>query len=178
MWQIKKAFDFDYGHRVHSQKLRPELALTNVCACRHLHGHRGRLWVELSGEVLNEQGMVMDFKELQFVKSVVDNYFDHKFVIDVDDPLLDVLTVGEFDEFTTRYEHGFEIGMTCDPDSSLDPEYVELLSGITVVSFVPTSENLARFFFNFASHVLEPYGVNVNSTMWEETPKSHSMYKG
>ena len=86
MWEISKQFDFDYGHRVHSQVLDDEYSLSAPCACRHLHGHRGKVIVHLDSDVLNEQGMVVDFVNLNWLKKFIDGCVDHRTVVDINDP--------------------------------------------------------------------------------------------
>lgn len=86
-WDISKSFEFDYGHRVWSQKLNSEYSLDNKLACRHLHGHRGKVIVHLTSKKL-ENGMVTDFKHLNFFKKFLDDNVDHKFIFDINDPMI------------------------------------------------------------------------------------------
>lgn len=178
MWKIKKAFDFDYGHRVHVQVLRPELSMTEHCACRHLHGHRGRIWIELEAPALNDQQMVLDFKELGWFKNLVEDLLDHKFLIDQGDPLLDLLTAGRFHEFRPFEFQGKTIAHVWDGHQGRSQSAVELLSGLIVVPFVPTSEQLSKFVHDLVTLKMAPYGVRCSSVTWEETPKSCSTYQG
>ncbi len=85
-WEIAKQFDFCYGHRVWSQTLDVEFSMDSCLACRHLHGHQGRLMVYLSSDKL-ENGMVTDFHHLNWFKHFLDSTLDHKFIIDINDPL-------------------------------------------------------------------------------------------
>ena len=93
MWQITKHFDFCYGHRVHTQELDAELSCNSPCKCRHLHGHQGKLEISLSANRLNN-GMVTDFHHLNWVKPWIDQYFDHKMILDKKDPYLKSLLKG------------------------------------------------------------------------------------
>jgi 6-pyruvoyltetrahydropterin/6-carboxytetrahydropterin synthase len=88
IWQISKEFDFCYGHRVWSQQLEPEFSLTGCLACRHLHGHQGKVIVYLQSTELKD-GMVTDFHHLNWFKQFLDTTLDHKFIIDINDPLKD-----------------------------------------------------------------------------------------
>ena len=90
-WMIDKTFEFCYGHRVWTQTLDSRFADDLKCACRHLHGHEGKVQVFLEGETLNPQGMVTDFRHLEWLKKWLNQYVDHQFIIDRNDPLFPVL---------------------------------------------------------------------------------------
>lgn len=87
-WIIDKQFDFCYGHRVWSQQLIGEYCESgdNNCKCRMLHGHQGEVHVFLEADDL-ERGMVTDFKHLGWFKNFLDDHLDHKFILDINDPL-------------------------------------------------------------------------------------------
>lgn len=75
--QITKTFEFDAGHRLpdHGSK------------CANLHGHRYRLEVTLTGEVIQQDGheqngMVVDFSEVkEIVNETVVKPWDHAFLV-------------------------------------------------------------------------------------------------
>ena len=90
MWEISKEFDFCYGHRVWSQSLNVEFSLDSCLMCRHLHGHQGKVIVYLKSDTL-KSGMVTDFKHLNWFKKFLDDVIDHKFIIDINDPLFSTL---------------------------------------------------------------------------------------
>ena len=89
-WKISKEFDFCYGHRVWSQTLNTEFSLDGCLKCRHLHGHQGKILVYLEASELKD-GMVTDFKHLNWFKQFIDDVLDHKFILDVNDPLFSTL---------------------------------------------------------------------------------------
>ncbi len=93
-WLISKEFGFDYGHRVWSQTLNTEYSIDNKCICRHLHGHRATVHIFLEGEELH-QGMITDFKHLNWVKAFFDNNLDHKFILDQNDPWFENIINGK-----------------------------------------------------------------------------------
>ncbi len=92
-WVIDKEFGFDYGHRVWSQTLNTEYSLDDACVCRHLHGHRASVHIFLEGTELH-QGMITDFKHLNWVKKFLDDNLDHKFIIDRNDPWFEKIING------------------------------------------------------------------------------------
>lgn len=193
MWIIDKQFDFCYGHRVYTQKLDAEYCenKNGSCKCRHLHGHQGRVQVFLESEILS-QGMVTDFNHLGWLKNFIDDNIDHKFIIDENDPLFNVLVEYPFAELTginmfdrTRMEPvyvpetsliaGHTIKLPV--QKNMEPDY-EMLESYFIVDFIPTSENLSKWLYDVVSEKMKNIGVSVSRIDWWETPKSRSSYLG
>lgn len=174
---IDKQFDFDYGHRVWTQVLEHKVySVDEACVCRHLHGHRAKVQVFLEGDSLNPQGMVTDFKNLSWLKRDLDKYVDHRFILDVNDPLFFTMTLGNVmltDVFLGNSLAGREFVM----HGNVKPEIRELLEGYLVVDFVPTSENLAKWLFGIVQGNMQVIGINCARVDWWETPKSRSSYR-
>lgn len=193
MFVIDKTFEFCYGHRVWTQQLDGRYADDLKCACRHLHGHEAKVQVFLQADKLKD-GMVTDFRHLEWLKRWLNEYVDHKFLIDLNDPLKDVLfpktvklndhhmfTVGETDIMvTSRPASGSEeflvVGHQYNYPNEPSPQK-ELYDGLLIVPFVPTSENLAAWLFRIVKFVMAPLGVTVAQVDWWETPKSRSSYR-
>lgn len=82
---ITKEIEIDMGHRITSHKSK----------CASLHGHRYRIEVGVEGEVIAErgssdEGMVIDFGDLKEVMmNVLDNKYDHGFVLWEEDPMVE-----------------------------------------------------------------------------------------
>lgn len=177
MYTIDKTFEFCYGHRVWTQQLDGRYADDLKCACRHLHGHEAKVQVYLSAENLTNS-MVTDFRHLEWLKKWLNEFVDHKFIIDEQDPLYDTL-VG-VPSGTMGMKQG-ERSITLARLPSLTtveegtPEY-ELLSGMLIVPFVPTSENLAKWLHTIVTFRMAPLGVKCTRVDWWETPKSRSSY--
>jgi len=186
-YQISKDFFCDYGHRVWTQELKEEFCSKGdtSCKCKHLHGHTGKVTVELGSDILTK-GFVTDFKHLGFVKDYIDENFDHKFIIDRNDPLFKALTNG------FKHTHHLEVddmgvGHFVDEliedfkDQSIKFELLkeqdEYIKSFSVVSFVPTSENLAAWMFDFVKYRIG-HEAEVISVTWQETPKSKAIYYG
>ncbi|RKQ64053.1 6-pyruvoyltetrahydropterin/6-carboxytetrahydropterin synthase [Thermovibrio guaymasensis] len=91
MFVISKSFEFAAAHSVHSQRLNREWAGSDYPKCRRLpgHGHNYKLTVYLTGE-LSQSQMVTDFGHLKWLKEFIDDCFDHKLIIGVDDPAFEL----------------------------------------------------------------------------------------
>jgi 6-pyruvoyltetrahydropterin/6-carboxytetrahydropterin synthase len=82
MFTVTKTIDFCYGHRLLKYEGR----------CRHLHGHNGRIEVDIDSTDLDGRGMVTDFSEIKrALKSWIDETLDHQMILCKDDPLVPVL---------------------------------------------------------------------------------------
>ena len=123
--------------------------------CRNLHGHRYKIEVGVNDKVVDkkgssDEGMVIDFSDLKAVMmQELDEKFDHGFVISSDDDLL-----SDFQ----HYRDG--LGMK-----------------IIEVDFIPTAENLAKYWFELMEPKLAERGVKLfYVTIWE-TPSSTAQYR-
>jgi len=202
LWQIDKEFGFDYGHRVHNQRLNKDYSMDDDCVCKHLHGHRGRVHVYLSANEL-DGGFVTDFKHLNWVKNFLDSYVDHKFILDLNDPwfiniinakpvyaadgsgklegLNSVLPLntkeGHSIAVTPVYVPGTEhfAGYAVDASDMSGPEK-EFFEGFFLIPFVPTSENLSKWLYECVDSKMSKIGVKTTRIDWWETPKSKSTY--
>jgi 6-pyruvoyltetrahydropterin/6-carboxytetrahydropterin synthase len=174
-WSIDKQFDFCYGHRVWSQELNKEYSLDSCLACRHLHGHQGKIKLYLTSDKLNN-GMVTDFKHLNWFKEWLDSVLDHKFIIDRNDPLFSDLMSHyckneKMDEEKFFYfEEGYWI---CDLKDVTKNELIEKYEGMVVVDFVPTSENISAWILEIVRKKMAKIGVEATAIEYWETPKSH-----
>jgi 6-pyruvoyltetrahydropterin/6-carboxytetrahydropterin synthase len=82
VYKVTKAIQFCYGHRLMNYDGK----------CRHLHGHNGKVEIELETEKLDAIGMVRDFTEVKDVIAVwLDRELDHKMLLRKDDPALPML---------------------------------------------------------------------------------------
>lgn len=184
-YNIDKAIDFCYGHRVWNQALNSKYSLFSLCKCRHLHGHQGLLKIGLGSDVL-DLGMVTDFNHLNCIKQLVDDVLDHHFIMDINDPLF----YNIFPELKNNQKYIIDHKFyklvdieTMKHDQIFDksPEIYEKLEGLTIVDFVPTSEKLCEFFYEVANDKLKglPAKQEVKFTFIEfwETPRSHCRYE-
>ncbi len=82
MYTIVREIHFCYGHRL----------LNYDGKCKHLHGHNGKVEIELFAEKLDAMGMVMDFEELKRrVQKWIDTELDHKMLLNKADPVVPFL---------------------------------------------------------------------------------------
>ncbi|WKV12959.1 6-carboxytetrahydropterin synthase QueD [Marivirga harenae] len=76
MISITKEFSFEAAHRLSN----------HPAACKHIHGHSYRLFVTVSAQEIQEDDMIIDFKELkQIVDEKVLKTFDHALVLKKND---------------------------------------------------------------------------------------------
>jgi len=176
-WIIDKQFDFCYGHRVWSQSLDKEFSLDECLMCRHLHGHQGRIKVFLEAERL-QNGMVTDFKHLNWFKRWLDDVLDHKFIIDRSAPLFpDMMSHycsgGAMVETAfNRHDEGYWTPKPETVSNEIDA-IREKYEGMVIVDFVPTSENLTAWMLEIVQKKMAPMDIRVHSVEFWETPKSH-----
>ncbi len=173
-WNISKQFDFCYGHRVWSQELNKEYALDDCLMCRHLHGHQGTIIVHLQSEKL-VNGMVTDFKHLNWFKKFLDDVVDHKFIIDINDPLYStLLPLYTNEQDLIQMPQNYKIPNLTKLQS--EPQHVlEMYEGFIIVDFVPTSENLSAWLLKIVQEKMSKIDIEVSHLEYYETPKSRSV---
>lgn len=82
MYNVTRELDFCYGHRLMNYSGK----------CQHLHGHNGKLMIELSAERLNRRGMVWDFNDMKRrIQAWIDANLDHKMILRKGDPAIAML---------------------------------------------------------------------------------------
>jgi len=173
-WNISKQFDFCYGHRVWSQELNTEFSLDDCLMCRHLHGHQGKILVHLESDSL-QNGMVTDFKHLNWFKKFLDDTLDHKFIIDINDPLFETLLPFYKDKKDlVEMEQNYKIpNLTLIKDEPI--HIMEMYEGFIIVDFVPTSENLSAWLLKIVQKKMAKINIKVSHLEYFETPKSRSV---
>ena len=173
-WEISKQFDFCYGHRVWSQELNKDFALDECLMCRHLHGHQGKILVHLKSKKLTN-GMITDFKHLNWFKKFLDDTLDHKFIIDINDPLFTTLLPHYSDKKNlVKMPQKYKI-----PDLTIlknEPIHIiEMYQGFIIVNFVPTSENISAWLLKIVNKRMKKLNIKVSHIEFYETPKSRSV---
>ena len=74
MYTISKGFQFSAGHHLEG--------LPEEHPCTRPHGHNYEVIVILESDLLNENGFVLDYRELKSVKDYLDQVFDHRYLND------------------------------------------------------------------------------------------------
>jgi 6-pyruvoyltetrahydropterin/6-carboxytetrahydropterin synthase len=169
MYKISKEFEFSYGHRVWNQML----SRGAVCKCRWLHGHNGVLRIELGGNTLKND-MVMDYNELSFVKHFVDDFMDHKMILDRNDPMLELLFSMKKEHFRIDSEQFGFATLDWDKRVVIPDELKELYESVVLIDCVPTSENICKLLFD--GFLAE--GLPVSKVSFKETDKTEASYEG
>lgn len=82
-YTITKEFHFSAAHQLDG--------LPDSHKCARLHGHNYIVVVELASFVLDDNGFVVDYGDLQPIKNYIDNVLDHRNLNDI----LDVPTTAE-----------------------------------------------------------------------------------
>ena len=72
MYTITKIFEFEASHK---------LNLTYDSPCQNMHGHSYKVHVTISGDDLDENGMITDFSNLKPIKEWVMKHWDHATII-------------------------------------------------------------------------------------------------
>lgn len=119
--------------------------------CASLHGHRYKIEVGVDGRVINEkgisdEGMVIDFGDL---KQIMMEVLDKKF------------------------DHGFVIW---EGDPMVEYIKGDLNTKTTVVPFIPTAENLAKYWFEMLDSRLLMRDICLQYVKVFETPTSTALY--
>ena len=79
---VTKVIDFCYGHRL----------LNYAGKCKNLHGHNGKLEIDITADKLDARGIAQDFSEIKkTVKSWIDAELDHKMLLNEKDPMVPFL---------------------------------------------------------------------------------------
>ena len=81
MYSITKEFRFEAAHRL----------MLHKGACANIHGHSYRVEVVIEAPEVNENGMVRDFGDLALFKERIAAIYDHKILLNLEDPLARVL---------------------------------------------------------------------------------------
>lgn len=152
---ITKTIEIDMGHRVPNHKSK----------CRNLHGHRYKVEVGVNDKVVttvgaSDEGMVIDFSDLkEIMVNEIDARFDHGFMM------------FEKDNFAPVFKKFKEGKLIKDYTTALEPE-----QKITFVPFIPTAENIAKYWFGLLKTALGERKIALYHVLVYETPSSSALY--
>jgi len=116
---IGKDIRWHMGHRVWTQNIASNIAPNK---CRHLHGHEYVLTVEFAIstaiDTVQSFDMVLDYTYYKLLKEFIDSIFDHRFLLDANDPILDSDMFKSLTNYLTkRYSLVFDLS---------EPVYIDL----------------------------------------------------
>jgi len=146
---ITRSVSFHMGHRVPNHKSK----------CRNIHGHGYKVTIGVKGNInqesgKSEEGMVIDFGDLKdILHDTIYNLCDHAFMIYDGDILWKV----------TDFKH------FCKTENMK----------IVIVHFIPTAENMAKYFYEIVSNELAIKSINkieLSYVIVQETEHSTATY--
>jgi len=169
MYEAEITQEIDSGHK---------LDLPYDSKCNGWHGHRWKVVVTLRSEDLNPNGMMQDFIS---IKEAIKE-FDHKFFLHMPDvwgmleePELLLASPSEKELGYFEVEEGKMVDLQIDPELQL--VFKTNANGIILTGFQPTSENLARVFFEKIDNMLYGESVEVVQVELWETPSTKTVYR-
>jgi len=120
--------------------------------CSSAHGHRYKIEVAVDDKVIqtkgvSDEGMVIDFGDLK-------------------QAMMDVLD--------KKFDHGFILWQD---DPLVIPMSLDTKTKLTIVSFIPTAENLAKWWYELMKEVLEEKSIKIKHVKVWETPTSTATYE-
>lgn len=134
---INKTFKFEAAHRIWKQDLSNsrgcEFTPSNQeNKCTNIHGHSYKIEVIFTADNLDKQDMIMDFYHVKnMLKDYID-YLDHSIMLDRNDPIAE-----DFLKLANKYG----------------------ISRVRVLNFHPTSENLAKHFYEYIENLLKQKNI-------------------
>lgn len=129
--------------------------LNHKSKCRNLHGHRYRIEVGVDDKVIttsgsSDEGMVIDFSDLkEIMMDEIDRVFDHGLILA---------------KFDTIYH-------------TLTKDNVARDLKIIGVDFIPTAENLAKYWYQLIKPKLKERNIKIKFVRVFETPTSTATYE-
>ena len=123
MYEIRKIFYFEMAH-ILSKSYSKE--------CQKFHGHSYKLEVIIKSEVLDKNGVVMDFKKLKEIVQPIVNKLDHICLVE----------------------------STVTVDRSLKEQMIR--NGIYFVDYNPTAENMVKYFYDEISSYIRDFDIQIN----------------
>jgi len=162
MYKITKEFEASYAHRVWNQTLNDG----QVCKCRRCHGHNSVIQLELKATTL-QNDMVLDYNELGCFKKFVDDYIDHRTILDMNDPILKHFKI---EYIIDAPKFGFSKIINMYPIK--DEVEQELYDSIILIDCVPTSENFCRLIYDGLKKTIP----QISKVSWSETGKTNATY--
>ncbi len=80
MYSVSKKFYFNAAHRIK----------THQWVCKNVHGHNYICLVDIQSDIIDSDGMIVDFKEMKRIQERLDHHLDHSYLFEQGD------LIGEF----------------------------------------------------------------------------------
>lgn len=87
-YSLKTTISFEAAHRLYDVNTYSEECRNNI------HGHSYKVTVYVCCDLLNDAGMVIDFKQLKvLIRSVIEEKYDHSCILKSTDPLCEPIAM-------------------------------------------------------------------------------------
>lgn len=164
MYRIRKSIDIDFAHHIRG----------HAGPCVHIHGHTWKFEVELAAKTLDDDGFVVDFKQLkQGVLAPCHALLDHSLAIGLQtyDEIADPLALVGSSLLQSRMERHGRIDTSASTTVRLGGAENRWPGGmkLAVFPFSPTSERLAHWLWQVADAALADERVSVELARVYET---------
>lgn len=137
MYVIERSFSIAVGHRLSKHQGK----------CKNFHGHNYKILVAIRAKHLDNNGMVLDFSNLDaIVKEFLDKY-DHSLIVNKDDDICNEVS-------RTLIEHDM---------------------AVMRIPYEPTAENFASEVYHYVASKLPP-NVSMDYVAVYETDRSRAVY--
>jgi 6-pyruvoyltetrahydropterin/6-carboxytetrahydropterin synthase len=167
---------------VWDQELNKQFSGDTNKVCRFIHGHRAKVIVYLkSGTLAN--GMVTDFKHLNWFKDFLNKSLDHRLHLYHEDPIMDffkqVFDLVDVGIVPANEEGDYDIFNSAklfnrEKDR---PHIFEFIESIVMLKFNPTAENYACWFYHIIEKYMNPIpNVWISGVDFYETPNCFARY--
>jgi len=137
MYLIERSFDIAMGHRLSKHEGN----------CKHFHGHNYKILVGVRAKHLDDNGMVLDFSELDKIVKTFLKKFDHCLVVNLDDEVCNEMS-------ETLLQHGMKV---------------------VALPYEPTAENFASEIYRYVASKLPP-SVEMDYVTVFENERSKAVY--
>jgi 6-pyruvoyltetrahydropterin/6-carboxytetrahydropterin synthase len=171
--RVTRQIGIDAGHRIPRHESK----------CRNLHGHRYEIFATVEGPLQklgSNEGMVIDFGFMkEAMMQEIDRICDHSMILHVDDPYLNHICYDvEPERLEVFKQQARERYGIC---PSIDERTGAPAMKVVLVPFVPTAENLARWWFdkltaNSSFRMRASLGIRLVSVRVFETPNCSAEY--
>ncbi len=185
-YEIGKEFEVCFAHRVRTQD-HP------LGKCKRIHGHNYTIVPILIGDIDTKTQMVLDYYYFSDFKKFLDEYFDHRFVVDINDAeLLSELAIKEDTtiEICTPYtKESCKFSEIPEKEGCCNLWLAKVIDdsiikgSLIIIPVTPTAENLAKFLAEFFAHQLITklddrilQNIRTLGMKVKETSKTHALY--